>query len=292
MSPVAPFFSEWLFQNLCGENESVHLSVITSVNKKLIDSELEERMQLAQDICSLVLSLRKKTNLKVRQPLQKIVIPVLNNSFRQKVDSITDLIKTEVNIKQIEYTELSNIKKKAKLNFKTVGQKQEGKFKEQFGKYFNEAAKLISVFDQNTLQKLLSENSMIIALPDGTKMPIETADLEITTEEMKGFEIASKADLTVALDITLSNELIEEGIARELISGIQKYRKENGFQVTDKIAVSIEKQAFIENSVNRFKNYICAEILADSLQLTENLASAELLEVNDKQVKVIIKQLK
>jgi len=173
-----------------------------------------------------------------------------------------------------------------------LDKKQEGKFKDQFGKYFNDAAKLIAAFDQNTLQKLLSENSMIIALPDGTKMPIETGDLEITTEEMKGFEIASKADLTVALDITLSNELIEEGIARELISGIQKYRKENGFQVTDKIAVIIEKQAFIENSVNRFKNYICAEILADSLQLTENLASAELLEVNDKQVKVIIKQLK
>ena len=108
--------------------------------------------------------------------------------------------------------------------------------------------------------------------------------LEITTEEMKGFEIASKADLTVALDITLSNELIEEGIARELISGIQKYRKENGFQVTDKIAVAIEKQAFIENSVNRFKNYICAEILADSLTLDSNLTGGVEVEVNDTQI--------
>lgn len=292
MSPVAPFFSEWLYQNLCGSNQSVHLSLIKPVDEKQIDKLLEDRMQLAQDICSLVLSLRKKVNIKVRQPLQKIIIPVLNDGFKQKVDSITDLIKTEVNIKDIEFTELASIRKKAKLNFKAVGQKQDGSFKEQYGRHFNEAAKIIAAFDQAALQKLLVDGKIEIAVTDVIKVPLDITDFEITTEEIKGFEIASKTDLTVALDITLTNELREEGIARELVSAIQKYRKDNNFNVTDKIAVSIEKQDFIGSSVIHFKNYICAEILADSFEMVQSPNTNETIDINEQPVKIIIKQIK
>ncbi|MEI7802379.1 MAG: DUF5915 domain-containing protein, partial [Bacteroidota bacterium] len=288
MAPISPFFAERLFTDLNSvsgkeKTESVHLSEWMVIDESAIDKSLEERMQIAQDISSLVLSLRKKVNIKVRQPLNKIMIPVLNAHFQTQVEAIQDLILSEVNVKQIEFiTETEGvIKKKAKANFKLLGNK--------LGKKMKSAADLIAVFTQKQIAELEKNKSIKITI-DTELVEVLLAEVEIISEDIPGWQVANKDDLTVALDITITEELQEEGNARELVNKLQKMRKDGGFNITDRVMLSIEKQDFINATILHFKNYICAEILADDLQLVENLSDAEVVEVNDFPVKIILKQ--
>ncbi|TSA50936.1 MAG: isoleucine--tRNA ligase [Sphingobacteriales bacterium] len=290
MAPVSPFFADKLFRDLnlvSGKenSESVHLSQWPEVNENAIDKSLEERMQIAQDISSLVLSLRKKVNIKVRQPLNKIMIPVLNEYFQLQVEAVIDLILSEVNVKEIEFiTETEGvIKKKAKANFKLLGQK--------LGKKMKAAADVIAVFNQNQIAELEKNHSIKINL-ENELVEILMAEVEIISEDIPGWQVANKNELTVALDITITDELQEEGNARELVNKLQKMRKDGGFNITDRVELTIEKQDFINATILHFKNYICAEILADDLQLVEQLSDAEVVEVNDFPIKIILKQKK
>jgi len=290
IAPVSPFFADKLYIDLNSiskkENaESVHLSDWPETKDKEIDSSLEERMQIAQDISSLVLSLRKKVNIKVRQPLNKIMIPVLNATFKSQVEAIQDLVLSEVNVKALEFiTDAEGvIKKKAKANFKLLGQK--------LGKNMKAAADVIVLFNQKEIAEL-ERNKAITVLINDKPVEIFLEEVEIFSEDIPGWQVANKNELTVALDITISNSLQEEGNARELVNKLQKMRKDGGFNITDRVMLSIEKHDSINATLLNFKNYICAEILADDLQMVEQLSDAEVVEVNDFPIKIILKQKK
>ncbi|MGB4843543.1 MAG: isoleucine--tRNA ligase, partial [Ferruginibacter sp.] len=267
MAPVAPFFSDWLFNNLNSvsnrfNSESVHHTDFPKADESVIDTDLEKRMQLAQDISSLILSLRKKVNLKVRQPLQKVLIPALDNTMSARIQKVEDIIKAETNIKEIDILEADNdfIKKKAKANFKTLGKK--------LGTKMKWAAEQIATFDNATIDKVL-EHEYILNTDQYRSVEepiiINAEDLEVSTDEIPGYEIAVKGQLTVALDITISNDLKKEGDAREFVNRVQNLRKDSGFNLTDRIDVTVSENAGLQPSIIQYKDYICAEILADSL---------------------------
>lgn len=211
------------------------------------------------------------------------MIPVLNENFQKQVAAIQDLILSEVNIKEIEFiTETEGvIKKKAKANFKLLGQK--------LGKKMKAAADVIASFSQKQIAELERNKSTQISI-ENESVEVLLEEVEIISEDIPGWQVANKADLTVALDVTITPELLEEGNARELVNKLQKLRKESGFQVTDRVMLSIEKQDFINSTVIHFKKYICAEILADELHLVDEINDGQPVEVNDSIVKVILKQ--
>jgi len=276
-SPIAPFFMDKLFNDLnkvTGKVKvsSIHLTEFISPDEKLIDKNLEERMQLAQKISSMVLSLRKKTNIRVRQPLNKIMIPVLNDEFKNQIEAIKNLILSEVNIKKIEYvTDASGILvKKVKPNFKTLGPK--------YGKLMKNIAVRINQFNQENINKLEKEGFFKIDL-DGKLIEINISDVEILTEDIPGWVVANIDKITVALDITITEQLKNEGIARELVNRIQNIRKDLNFEVTDKISVELEKKDFINNAINENYDYICSEILAESLILIDKIDDKNKLSV-------------
>jgi isoleucyl-tRNA synthetase len=231
-------------------------------------------MQLAQDASSLILSLRKKTNIKVRQPLQKALIPVLNPEMKRQLEKVEDLIKSEVNIKEIELvTEAGNIiHKKVKPNFKVLGAK--------LGPAMKEAAGVISGFSQEQIAELEKNGSIAIQLKTGS-FNIGHNEVEIMAEDIPGWSVASKGNLTVALDIQISENLKMEGDAREFINRIQNIRKDKGFDLTDRISVNVLDNALLKPSINTFKNYICAEILADNLDWAPEITDGTEIEVND-----------
>lgn len=284
MSPVAPFFSDRLFIDLnkaTGKEEviSVHLTDYPVYNEALVDKNLEERMALAQDISSLILSLRKKVSINVRQPLSKAMIPVLDKSFKTKVEKVKDLILSETNLKSIEYiTDTSGIiSKKIKPNFKALGPK--------VGKDMKIVAEALNTMSQQDISRFETEGS--IAIP-GTSYVVDLADAEILAEDVPGWQVANLGNLTVALDVTLSEELKQEGISRELVNRIQNLRKELGFEVTDKIRVQVKDHPYISEALKNNLSYICAEILADSLELTSNLDSGEIVSIDDKDIIILI----
>lgn len=279
MAPVSPFFSDAVFKNLNAVTkrfavESVHHTDYPVADEKLIDNSLEERMQLAQDASSLILSLRKKTNIKVRQPLQKALIPVLNPEMKRQLKKVEDLIKSEVNIKEIELvTEAGNIiHKKVKPNFKVLGAK--------LGPAMKEAAGVIGGFSQEQIAELEKNGSIAIQLKTGS-FNIGHNEVEIMAEDIPGWSVASKGNLTVALDIQISENLKMEGDAREFINRIQNIRKDKGFDLTDRISVNVLDNALLKPSINTFKNYICAEILADNLDWAPEITDGTEIEVND-----------
>lgn len=286
MAPISPFFSDELFVNLNAvtnryKQESVHHVLFPESRKELIDVLLEERMQLAQDASSLILSLRKKANIKVRQPLLKALIPVLNPAMEQQLQKVEDLIKAEVNIKEIEYlTETEGfIKKKIKPNFQALGKKLGPKMKlvtEALSKF---SAHDISLFEKEGRYSLRLENESI---------ELTLSEVEITSEDIPGWSVAVKGPLTVALDIHVTPELVQEGDAREFINRIQKIRKDSGFEVTDRIEVTVAARNGINQSLAKYNDYICAEILADKLELTSQNIDGTEIEVNDNQLKVIV----
>ena len=289
MAPVAPFMSEWLFNNLNSTTKriphnSVHLALYPVCDDKLIDKALEERMLMAQEISSTVLSLRKKENIKVRQPLSKIMIPILNPATQIQIENVADLIKSEVNIKHIEFIsdDAGIVTKKIKPNFKTLGPK--------LGPDMKLAAAQIAAFDQKQIAELEKNGSAEISIA-GKPFEIALTDAEISSEDIPGWLVANAGSLTVALDITLTPELIEEGNAREFISQLQKMRKEKGFEITDKINVSYSGGNGLGLSLINYKAYICAEILAESLEKQENLKEFDEITVNEILLKVLIQKI-
>ncbi|MFL5745510.1 MAG: isoleucine--tRNA ligase [Niastella sp.] len=286
MAPISPFFSDALFQNLnavTGRHkvESVHHADFPVSNPAAVDTSLEERMQLAQNSSSLVLSLRKRVNIKVRQPLQKVLIPVLNKHMKNQIELVEDLIKSEVNVKEIEYLTEDNgfIKKKIKPNYTVLGKKLGGKMKA--------VAAALAEFTQEDIAKLEKDGTISLQI-DNEPLILQTNEVEITSEDIPGWMVANKDALTVALDVTVSPELVSEGNARELVNRIQKIRKDSGFELTDRILVKVTEHQELNPSIAQFNNYICAEILADKLELVPELPDGTEIEVNDIPIKVFV----
>lgn len=288
MAPIAPFFADWLFTNLNQVTqrfslESVHHLDFPKAAESMIDIDLEKRMQLAQDTSSLILSLRKKVNIKVRQPLQRVFIPAMDDDMASRIKKVEEIIKAETNIKEVEVLAGDNdfIKKKARANFKTLGKK--------LGTKMKWAAEQIATFSNSTINTVLERSYLLN--PDFEKSKeepiyITSEDLEISTDEIAGYEVANKGSLTVALDIVISEELQKEGNAREFVNKIQTIRKEKGFELIDRINVSILQNDELQPSLNQFKDYICAEILADSLAFYPFLMEGTEIEVNSAIIKV------
>ena len=284
MSPVAPFFADWLYQNLSvgkavTAEQSVHLSLWESGNTSLIDQDLNERMELAQQISSMVLSLRKKMSINVRQPLAKILIPVLDKGFEQKVEKVKDIILSETNIKDIEFiTDTAGfIKKKLKPNFKALGPK--------VGKDMKTVAALLTALSPEELA--VFEKDGLFKVP-GTSYEILLEDVEIIAEDIPGWQVTNLGSLTVALDVTITGELKEEGLSRELINRIQNLRKELNFEVTDRITVSLQQHSLISTAVEKNKDYICAEILADNISLQTALDGGNKIVIDDVELQILI----
>ncbi|HNU89342.1 MAG TPA: DUF5915 domain-containing protein, partial [Ferruginibacter sp.] len=288
MAPVAPFFADWLFNNLKNvskrfTNESVHHTDFPKSDVSVIDVDLEKRMQLAQDTSSLILSLRKKVNIKVRQPLQKVFIPALDSTMASRIKKVEEIIKAETNIKEVDILGAENdfIKKKTKANFKTLGKK--------LGPKMKWAAEQIAGFDNTTIDKVL-ENEYLLnpgyQAAGEEPILITAEDLEVSTDEIPGYEVAVKGQLTVALDITITDDLKKEGDAREFVNRIQNIRKDNGFNLTDRIDVSVLENGGLQPSLIQYKDYICAEILADSLAFLPALDIGTEIEVNEISLKV------
>lgn len=268
MAPVAPFFSDWMYKNLNDttqkeSSESVHLADFPTVDEAVIDTALLERMDYAQRISSLILSLRKKENIRVRQPLQKAMLPILNDTFMTQVDLVKDLILAEVNIKELEYITDTDgmIKKKAKANFKTLGKK--------LGKHMKAAQDIIGNLDNAAISTIEKTNAFVLEV-DGTSYDLNLEDFEIISEDIPGWTVASDRGITVALDVHIDDDLYNEGIARELVNRIQNIRKDSDFEVTDRIVVTITDHEVVSKAVGQFKDYICNEVLADDILLSAN----------------------
>ena len=280
-SPIAPFFMERLYTDLNEvtgriKADSVHLTDFPLADESQIDLDLEERMELAQKISSMILSLRKRSNIRVRQPLNKIMIPILNEHNRTQLKAVENLILSEVNVKEIDYlTETAGILvKKIKPNFKALGPR--------FGRLMKPIAAAISALSPEQIAKLEEEEALMLTV-EGEMIDITMHDVEITTEDIPGWLISSSGNLTVALDINITDDLKQEGLARELINRIQNLRKDRDYEVTDKIRVQVEKMEYLETAIHNNLSYICAEILAESLDLVdkiegENRVAVELTE--------------
>jgi len=284
MAPVAPFFADYLFRNLNhvtgkDSHESVHLSFFPEPQQDVIDTKLEERMKMAQDISSMVLSLRKQENIKVRQPLNKILIPILREEQKEQIKAVENLILSEVNVKEIEYVSDTSgvVKKTAKPDFKKLGPK--------LGKQMKEAKQVISDLPQDKLEQLESEGSLTLPLSDGN-YELQLDEVEIVSEDIPGWLVATEEGLTLALDITITGELENEGNAREFVNKIQRLRKEKHFDVTDRISVRVENQDVVQPAINHFKNYICKETLADELEIVNSMTDGISVEINEKAVNV------
>ncbi|MFI5148122.1 MAG: isoleucine--tRNA ligase [Bacteroidia bacterium] len=286
-SPIAPFFMDRLFLDLnrvTGRQkaESVHLSDMPVWDEKQIDKDLEERMELAQKISSMVLSIRKKENIRVRQPLQKIQIPVLDDKFRKRAEAVKELILSEVNVKELEFVDESNthIVKNLKLNFKTLGKKCGKDMKAMQAYALTNGSGIITAIEKTGEARVIVENTPYILVPE---------DVEIIPVDIPGWKVANDGPLTVALDIMVSPELKEEGLAREIVNRIQNIRKDKEFEVTDRISVKIKSNNALDASVNNNLQYICSETLASSLEVVKELSTehAVLVEV-DSEIQTLI----
>jgi len=286
IAPISPFFSDAVFQNLNAvtkrfSEDSVHHVLFPEINEEAIDEALEERMQLAQDASSLILSLRKKVNIKVRQPLQRVLIPVLEATMKTQLQKVEELIKAEVNVKEVEYLEPNNtfISKKIKPNFVALGKK--------LGPKMKAVTHALAQFTQEQIASLEKEGQYNLTI-DGEPVILQISEVEITSEDIPGWTVANKGRLTVALDITVTPELLAEGNAREFVNRIQKIRKDSGFELTDRIEVKVSASNGMKNSLAQFNTYICAEILADRLEIVPEINDGIEVEINDVSLKVIV----
>ena len=277
MAPIAPFFSERMFLDLNAVThrhnvESVHHLAFPEYNVEMVDKALEERMQLAQKVCSMVLGLRKKSNLRVRQPLQKIVVPVRDEAMKAQIEKVQHLICSELNVKAVEFLAADNdlLVKKIKPNFKTLGPR--------YGKVMKALGAAIQAFSQQQINALEADGRCMVSV-DGTDCEVLLTDVEIATQDIPGWVVANDGSLTVALDIQLTPELIDEGIARELVNRIQNIRKE-GFDVTDRIVVELQSGEW-DNAVNAHRDYICSETLCTSLTLVPEVKDGQQVEIID-----------
>ncbi|HYO22655.1 MAG TPA: isoleucine--tRNA ligase [Flavisolibacter sp.] len=286
MAPISPFFSDEIFINLnavTGKHKeaSVHHVLFPRAKQEIIDQLLEERMSTAQDVCSLILSIRKKVNIKVRQPLSRAMIPVFNAHMEQQLRKVEDLIEAEVNIKEMEYlTDTEGfIKKKIKPNFQALGKK--------LGPKMKAVAAALQNFSQHQISLLEKDGRYSLPLNDEF-VELTLSEVEVTSEDIPGWSVANKGSLTVALDINVTPELEQEGNAREFVNRIQKIRKDSGFELTDRIVVKVAAANGIAESLGKYNDYICAEILADKLEITSTIEDGVEIEVNDNPLKVIV----
>ena len=261
--------------------DSVHLSEFPKMVEKFVDKSLEGRMQKAQTISSLVLSLRKKEMIKVRQPLQKVMIPVLNNDFRSEIEAVADLIKAEVNVKEIELLDDASgiLIKQIKPNFKALGPR--------FGKDMNLIANKIKTLSNSEINHLDKNGSLDIVISEKT-LTLSIEDVEISSQDIEGWLVANANGITVALDITISDELKQEGIARELVNRIQNIRKDSGFEVTDKIKVQLQKNEILETAVAQNIDYIKSETLTESLVFEQTINNGTTIDFDDITTTILI----
>lgn len=284
MAPISPFYADRLFLDLnsatgCDGSESVHLSDFPMADESLIDKVLEERMQLAQDISSMTLSLRKKENIKVRQPLQQIMVPVLSEREKENIDAVKDLIMNEVNVKGINFVDDSAgiLVKKIKPDFKKLGPK--------CGKSMKMVAAQLQELSQEEISNF--EKSGVYTLNiDGNDIMIEKGDVEILSEDIPGWLVANNGSITIALDVTITPELQKEGIAREFVNRIQNIRKSSGFEITDKICVKIENSENVKGAIESFGDYVASQVLANSIELVEKVANPIELDFDDFKVNI------
>jgi len=288
MAPIAPFFCDQLFRNLNGltkrfDATSIHHIDFPKADPSKMDAALETRMQLAQDICSLVLSIRKKVNIKVRQPLQKILIPVLDPAMKLSIEQMEELILAEVNVKEINYiTETEGvISKKLKPNFKLLGAK--------LGTKMKQASAVIAALSQNEISELERTGTLTIMVEE-SPITLLISEVDIIAEDIPGWSVAVKGNLTVALDISLSEALLNEGNARELVNRVQNIRKEANFELTDKILLQIVDNPNMKDSINEFSAYICREILATQIDWVDSLEEGVDIEINDQKLKILVRQ--
>lgn len=279
MAPIAPFYADMLYMDLVkvtGRDHvvSVHLAQFPEANEALIDGELEARMQMAQSVTSMVLALRRKVNIKVRQPLQCIMIPVVDEAQRAHIEAVKNLIMSEVNVKELQFVEGESgvLVKKVKCDFKKMGPK--------YGKQMKAVAAAVTALPQEAIATLEREGSYLLNL-DGTEVKVEATDVEIFSEDIPGWLVANEGKLTVALEVTLTDELRREGVARELVNRIQNIRKLSGLEITDKIEIQLSKHPQSDAAVEQYCDYICKQVLGTSLTLMDEVADATELDMDD-----------
>ena len=282
-APIAPFYMERIWCDLMPGADSVHCQMMPEADAALIDSALEERMDLAQRSSSMILALRRKVNIKVRKPLAKIVVPILDDTLREQFEKVRNLILNEVNVKEVEYIYDTTglITKKIKPNFKTLGKR--------YGKQMKEIAAAFQTLDQKIIAEIEKAGDYSLALPSGN-VELTSADYEITSEDMPGWLVASEGKLTIALDVNVTPELEREGVARELVNRIQNLRKDSGFEVTDRINVVIEDREEIKDSLTQFLDYVCGQTLAESLQVG-NPINGHKVEWEDGELEIALERI-
>ena len=268
LAPFAPFYADQLYLDLTratnrGHLQSVHLADFPVADDNCIDRELEERMEMAQKITSMVLALRRKVNIKVRQPLLQIMIPAVDQRQRTHIEAVKDLIMSEVNVKELNFVEDGKgmLVKKVKCNFRTMGKK--------FGKLMKGIAAQMETLEQEAIADL-ERNGNISLMVEGNEVTVEAADVEIISEDIPGWLVSNEGNLTVALEVELTDELVKEGMAREIINRVQNLRKESGLEITDRIKVTLAPNAQTDAAVAAFGDYIKSQVLADDLLIQPN----------------------
>ena len=261
IAPFAPFYADQLYRDLGGQKDSVHLDDFPVADESLIDTDLEARMEMAQKITSMVLALRRKVNIKVRQPLQSIMVPATDEQ-KKHIEAVKQLIMSEVNVKELKFVEGQGILvKKVKCNFRTMGKK--------FGKLMKGVAAAMDALSQEQIAELEQQGTIAISV-EGQNLTVEAVDVDIISEDIPGWLVANEGALTVALEVELTDELKNEGMARELINRIQNIRKESGLEITDRIIVTLSPNDDVEKAVNAFGEYVKTQVLADSIVIAAN----------------------
>ncbi len=282
MAPIAPFYADMLYRDLTGSATSVHLAAYPKADETAIDSKLEKRMAIAQQITSMVLSLRRKKNLKVKQPLTAIMIPVLDEAQKQDIEAVADLIMSEVNVKGINYVggDAGILVKRIKPDFKKLGPK--------FGKNMKAAAQALTSLEQSQIAQFEKDGKIALTL-NGEEAVVELADVEVISEDIPGWLVANEGNITVALDITITDDLRKEGIARELVNRIQNVRKSKDFNITDRIVVKITPDEHVNDAVTQFKDYIAKQVLAVAIELAPvEGADVIALDMDDYELKITV----
>ena len=278
MAPIAPFYADRLYNDLTSvtghDTSSVHLAKFPECNEALIDKNLEAQMKMAQDVTSMVLALRRKVNIKVRQPLQCIMIPVMDEEQKAHIEAVKSLIMNEVNVKEIKFVDgaAGVLVKKVKCDFKKLGPK--------FGKQMKAVAAAVAELPQESIAELEKNGQYTLTL-DGAEAIIEASDVEIISEDIPGWLVANEGRLTVALEVTITEELRREGVARELVNRIQNIRKSNGFEITDKIRITLSKNPMTDDAVSQYNTYICTQVLGTSLELVDKVKEGTELNFDD-----------
>ena len=274
IAPIAPFYADHLYRDLVGDGRSVHLVDFPESRSELIDKELEERMQVAQDLSSMILALRRKVNIKVRQPLSLIMLPISDEHEKAQIEAVRSLILTEVNVKEIKYVDASESiwSKRIKPDFKKLGPR--------YGKIMKPLAQVIAELPTNSITMLEKEGVLDLTV-EGTPVRLERADVDIIVEDIPGWLVATEGIRTVALDVTLTESLVEEGLAREFVNRIQNVRKQANFEVNDHIDVIVLAGSKMDEVIKHHYDYITHQVQAESIQLSDTVSDAVVLEFDD-----------